>query len=664
MKSILPALRGFLTLFFCLLSVCLLKAQDFPFGVFDQATMKMSSYSNDTNAVAVVLHEFGKARISNSDANKLILEYHVKIKVFNSQKFTHGDVVIPLHKENKENFETVRNIKGVVFYQDENGSIRQTELEKKSIFNENASMYLDLVKFAMPNIRDGCIIEYSYELESPFIFNFRSWEFQWDIPKIYSEYVAIIPGVYNYNVSLIGPYKLSKNDAVIVKDCFQPGGGVKADCSKMTYGMNDIPAFIEEDFMTAPKNFISAINFELSEVALPSGGKRKITKDWKDIDYELKKHFNFGKQVKKDELFKEPLPPILKGKPNDLERAQAVYNYIKGLYKWNNYYGKYSDNGIKKSLESRSGNVGDINLSLVAALNAAGLNADAVILSTRDNGLINKLYPIMSDFNYVIAMVAIDGKNYFLDATEPLMPFGLLPLRCINDQGRVMCIDKPSYWIDLAASQKRSKVYSVQLTLQSDGIIKGLVKNYSMGYEAYNKRKRIKQFNTVEEYVEDMDERMAKIKIISHDIQSLDSLENTLGEVYEIEMEAFDDLNKDRFYFNPFFMDRMDENPFKLAERSYPVDWGAPSDSRVVINMSFPENYEIISRPEDKGIALPNKGGRFISNINISDNKLQFSESMQLEKSIYNSEEYHYLKELYNQIIQFQKTDIIFKKKL
>src|SRR5690606_18312046 len=118
------------------------------------------------------------------------------------------------------------------------------------------------------------------------------------------------------------------------------------------------------------KNYISTINFELAEIFMANGAKRKITKEWKDIDQQLKKHADFGKQVKRDELFKNQLPAVIEGATNDLEKAQAVYEHIKGLFKWNNYNGMYSDEGIKRAMEKRTGNVADINLSLVAALSA------------------------------------------------------------------------------------------------------------------------------------------------------------------------------------------------------------------------------------------------------------------------------------------------------
>src|SRR5690606_36811685 len=159
----------------------------------------------------------------------------------------------------------------------------------------------------------------------------------------------------------------------VKKECFQPRG-YRIDCSEMTYAMNDIPAFIEEDYMTSPKNFISAINFELSEVTRLNGAKEKITKEWKDVDYEMKTHRLFGKQLRRDDIFKKILPTILDGTESDLEKAQSIYTYIQSQIRWNKRYGQFTDQGLKNAIDHRVGNVADINLSLIAALAAADLD--------------------------------------------------------------------------------------------------------------------------------------------------------------------------------------------------------------------------------------------------------------------------------------------------
>jgi len=88
----------------------------------------------------------------------------------------------------------------------------------------------------------------------------------------------------------------------------------------------------------------------------------------------------------------------LQAKTDSLEKAKAIYSFIQKSFKWNDMSDYGSVDGIKKSLDAHTGNAGDINLALVTALNSANLPTQAVLLSTRENGTINKLYPTINDF--------------------------------------------------------------------------------------------------------------------------------------------------------------------------------------------------------------------------------------------------------------------------
>lgn len=648
---------------FLLCTILCLQAKDFEFGRITQEEVNLKRYERDTTANAVVLKEYGTAYMITGSGLRIVFEHHVRIKILNAKGFEHGNIIIPVRRNDVNTFEKAYDIQGVTLTMTENGTLSKTELNPKQVYKENKSKYYDLVKFAMPNLQEGSIIEYMYRIESPFVYNFRTWEFQSDIPKIYSEYVPRIPAAYNYNISLRGPYKLTRQQADVEKDCFSTGSGLRADCSRLTFIMEHVPAFITEDHMTAPSNFISAMNFELKDYTNYNGATVKVTQDWKSIDQQLKREDWFGVQLKKKSLFKDQLTLVLAGKTTDLEKAKAVYAHIQNWFQWNNYYGKYSDEGIKKALERHTGSVADINLALITAMSAAGLNAEAVILSTRDNGTVNKLFPVVSDFNYVICKVNIDNNYYLLDATDPLLPFGLLPIRCINDQGRVISLDKPSYWIDLKATESEKKTYNLYLTLLENGKLSGKLLVTSSGYEAYKKRRSIKKFASIEEYVEDLDEQMPKAKIISSTINNLDKIDEPVQEMYELEIDAFDHLNHDRLLFNPFIFNKVTVNPFKMAERTYPVDWGAPSEARTTISVLLPEKFEVASYPEEVRLALPNNGGKFIAEIRMVGNTLTLQQMTQLSKSIYSPEEYGSLKELFNRIIHFQKSDVVLKKK-
>jgi hypothetical protein len=650
-----------------------IKAQDFAYGNVTESELQMKKYAKDTSAHAVVLSEYGKSviNITGDDHIRLIYEYHVKIKIFDSKGFSNATVEIPVYN-NKDNdsYEEVSDITGFTSYTDESGRTQKTELDTKNIYPVKENKHWANYKFTMPGLKNGCIIEYKYRLISPYFENFHSWNFQWDIPKVYSEYEVHIPANYVYNASLRGILKLTKNTSSIERNCFTVGGSQTpyggsggSDCSLIIYGMGDIPAFIVEDNMTSPKNFMSAINFELSEFTNPySGVKTKMTKEWKDIDYQLKTYSDFGGQLKRKGLLKDKIAPVIAGKTDELQKAKAIYAYLQKWFKWNDFTGIFSVDGIGKALDSHSGSIADINLSLVTALNAAGINTEAVLLSTREHGMVNSLYPVITDFNYVVAKVNIGDKNYLLDASDPLLAFGMLPLKCLNDQGRVMSLDKPSYWINLNGIQKRAKTYTFDLTLQENGKLKGTLINYSVGYEAYEKRRAIKKFNTLDEYVENLGERLPRFKILTSEVTNLDSLNLPMSEKYEVEIDAYNSLH-DKLLFNPFILDWLTVNPYKLAERNFPVDLGMPSDSRVILIMHLPANYVVENQPQNIGYILPNQGGRFLTNFEPDQNTFTFSHITQFTRPVYSPEEYRYLKELYNKIIQSEKAEMVFRKK-
>ncbi len=654
-------MKKILALLGCLLILSIAHAQDFTFGALNRDDYNFNRETLDSNANAIVLKEFGKTSMNLNDAGRIeiVFEYHVRIKIFNKDGYKQANIIIPAYKDaNRE--ETISDIQASTFNY-EGFTFMESPMDKKVIFKENQSKYTVLTKFTLPNIKDGSIIEYSYRLISPNLFNFKSWQFQSDIPKVSSEYLVYIPAIYNYNVSLRGYQKLSEQKTELAKECMRISG-INIDCSKITYAMKNIPAFIEEDYMTAASNYKSAIYFELSDVQRLNGATEKYTKTWKDVDNDLTSEKSLGSQMRRKDLFKDAMPSILKNSTDDLSKAKAVYEYIKKLIKWNQYYGKYSEENIKKAIDLRAGNAADINLSLIAALSAADLDAEAVILSTRDNGTVNKLYPVMSEFNYLIAKVNIDGKSYLLDATEPLLPFGLLPLRCINDQGRVINLKKPSYWIDLKADKKESIVYNLKGSLSTDGKIKATITTHSQGYAAFKKRKEIKKYNSTDEYVEKLDERMSKMRILNYEINSIDSVENVLSEKYEVEFTLSNDVSKDMFYFNPFLINPVSKNPFNLNERTYPVDLGAASDERIIIDINLPAGYTLIEQPKDLSIALPNSGGRYLLKTAFDNNSVMVSRILQFNKAIYEPEEYLFLKAFYSQIIQNQKSELLFKK--
>lgn len=638
-------------------------AQDngFPFGQVTYRELDIKMYDKDTSAVAVVLNEFGEAYIDNGNDNNLLFIYHAKIKILKKSGASKADFEIPLQKSNGKE-EKITNVIASSF-NIENGSMKEVKLETKNVFKEERSKYWNVQKFAIPNVREGSVIEVKYTLESPFIYNFRTWLFQNDIPKVNSEYWATIPGNYVYNIGMRGYLTLSKNESELVEDCFTPGGGMKADCSLYKWGIKDIPAFIEEEYMTASSNYISCINFELSEINFFDGRKDKITKEWKDAEKELRDENKFGVQLKRGkDIVDGMVDQLILNETDPLAKARKIYDFIRYWYRWNDVYGFYSEFGIKKAFATKIGNVGDINLSLIAALRYAELDVEPMLLSTRSNGSVTELYPILSDFNYVVAKLNIGDKVYLLDATDDFTSFGLLPERCLNGKGRVFG-EKESYWYDIKPTEKEKSLAVVNLTLDSSGTMHGIMQYTYIGYKAASQRSKLSTFSSQQEYIDDMQKKLRSINIKHFEFQNVDDLTKPLVMKLEVEFEAFDNLNANSFLFNPFLGDRWESNPFKSSERLYPVDFGAPLEEILVFSLTIPEEFILDEIPEKVALALPNSGGRYIFDVQLVGNKISMNHSLQISKTVFTSTEYHYLKELFNRVIQVQQADLVFTKK-
>jgi hypothetical protein len=141
-------------------------------------------------------------------------------------------------------------------------------------------------------------------------------------------------------------------------------------------------------------------------------------------------------------------------------------------------------------------------------LQEVGLAANPVILATREIGLPNHLYPVISDFNYVIASVDINGEKYLLDASDHFLPFGLLPERCLNGSGRTISKkEEESGWVDIKPREKQKQQITLTLTL-NENTFKGDLSIVSSGYEAYDKRKAIGAQESIEKYKNKMQQNI------------------------------------------------------------------------------------------------------------------------------------------------------------
>ncbi|APZ47178.1 hypothetical protein BW723_13180 [Polaribacter reichenbachii] len=616
--------------------------------------LKMKTYDKDSTAAAVVLYEHANVYLDPKNDYKTRTDYYFRIKILDKSAFDLADITLELYKEKK-----VLNIKAITYNSSEIGSLNRTHLAKDKIFVVNENEYWTTHRFTLPNIKEGSVIEYSYSIISPYS-GISDWNFQADIPKIKSEFDAAILGNYKYNIRIVGFLKLDKNDSSIKKNCIDIEGLGPGSCRIYSFGINDIPAFKEEDYMLSKKNYMSRISFDLETYTSPRGVIEKYTTTWKEADKKLKKIF-LNNQTSKKSFFKKRIPEEILTLENNLEKAKGIYTFIQNHYTWNDKYWNNEDEKVKKAFDNKVGSAGEINLSLYNALIAAEIQADLVILSTRKNGVPTKLYPVIFDYNYVIIKATINEKEYFLDATDKYLPFGEVPIRTLNGEARVINYKKESSWVTLKPRFKSTNNVTAKLTLSEDGEFSGNLLIKKRGYSAKKQREKLNLL-TEDDYLEEFEEENPDVEVDNYRVNFLDELDKPLQEIYAINIMMGEDLSK-KTRINPFFFDRMKENPFTLKERYYPVDFGYASKNNFSLSLEIPDSYKITQLPKEVAISLPNNGGLFVLKIVKKENIINLYTRINLNKSIYTSEEYFALKEFFNQIVIAENSYITLEKK-
>jgi hypothetical protein len=632
-------------------------AQEKKSSKMEQTTLeelKMTIYDKDSTATAVVLYEHANRYpdINNDEIPRT--DYYYRIKILDKSAFDLADISIDLYKKQR-----VKDISAITYNLSDNGTINKTNLLDKDIFTTKEGENWTVKKFTLPNLKVGTVIEYKYSVISPYL-SINDWNFQSEIPKIKSEFDVAVIGNYRYNIKIIGFLKLDKNEPSIKKNCVDIDGVGPGDCAVYSYGINNIPAFKEEDYMLSKKNYISKITFDLKSHTSYRGHIKDLTTTWKQADKTLKSQF-FNNQTSKKSFFKKNIPEEILTSENTLERAKKVFQFIKNHYTWNHKYWTNEDAKVKQAFQDKMGDVGEINISLYNSLNAANIDADLVVLSTRNNGVPTKLFPVIYDYNYVIVKTMIDGQTYFLDATDKFLPFGQVPVRTLNGEARVINFKKESSWVILKPKYSTSVSTSAKLILNEEGVFTGELMIRKGGYLASKQRKTI-SLKSEEDYLEYFESKNQDIEVDEYNVKQLENLDKPLQEFFKVRFETNENLDT-KIRINPFLFGQIKENPFKLKERNYPVDFAYTRRSNYYLSLTIPDNYKIVKLPENKAISLPNNGGRFVLSSIKTGNIIKVSVRQNILRSIYSAEEYYALKDFYKKIIISESEYIILEKK-
>lgn len=636
------------------------QAQKYELGAVTVAELQEKTHPQEPSATAAILYSKAYTRMVYSDQGGFdpITEVEMKIKIYSKEGYEWANKAIAYYSSDSER-ESV-SISKAVTYNLVDGAIKKTKLKSDGEFTETVNKYWKQKKIMMPDVKEGCIIEYSYSIRSPFVSTLPEWRFQESIPVNHSEYTTRIPDYFTYNVNFRGFH--------IPKTVKSTGNGIfnSLQSNKETYKENiivyildNLPSMKDESYVDNINNYTSGIEHELSMTMFPNAMAKTYSTNWEDVTKTIYEYESFGPELKRTGYFENDINALLAGVTSPAAKVTTIFNYVKNRMNWDKFTGYGCNAGVKKAYTEKVGNAAEINLMLTAMLRFAGLNANPVLVSTRNNKI--ALFPNRTAFNYVIAAVEIDGKNVLLDATTKWSLPNVLPVRAVNWHGRLIRKDGTSADVDLTPQSVSKEVISMMVALDKEGKASGKARDQYYDYNAYMFRENYIGLSQ-ESYLEKLEKGYKGIEISGYKITNEKDADKPVMEEYDFKHNSVADVIGDKMYINPMLFLSQAENPFKQEKREYPVDFIFPHQDKYTIGITLPEGYVVESVPQGLNIAMEDNLGSFKYNLVSNGKTIQVAVTVDINTATVTADHYTTLKSFYQKVIEKQNEKIVLKK--
>ncbi|MVN78438.1 DUF3857 domain-containing protein [Hymenobacter sp. HMF4947] len=647
------------------------------FGQPEAADFEAKNFVADSGAAAVVLCDFGTARFGSTAGNmNVISERTTRLKILKKAGYDYATVEVPLYHSGDAS-EKLSNLRGFTYLRGEDGKIVKTKLDASGVFEEKRSDYLRVLKFTLPHVQEGAVIEYAYTVTSSFFANFQDWTFQREIPTRWSEYRTSIPQVYHYKGLYHGYLPMATNEmsvgsvnmlltnrvtSGVLTGTEMGNASVNMSTEQHRWIIRNAPAFRREPYMTASDDYLARLTFELAGEQWPNEKYNDLSDSWpKKNKLLLSKEF-FGQALQHVDFLEAAIDPLVAQYPDLPARAAAVRELVLKVVKYDgtNHYSASAP--LKRSYELHRGTSADVNLLLIAALRQAGLSTLPLLLSTRQHGRVSQEYPQLDQFNYVVALVELPGQpDLLLDATEPLLPANVLPTRCLNTVGHTVPAAGEGRWVSLVPSERYNHYQAVKLTLDAQGNLSGQVHEEHGGYAGLEAREKLQQLGE-KKYLSELASTHPSWEVPNYIFSGQGEVTQPLALNYELRQPASTGKAAPELYLNPLEAFGERQNPFRSEQRTYPVDVGMLQQDIITLTLTLPPGYTA-ELPKPATLLLPDKGGRYVySATSPTPGTVQLLSRLTLDKPVYSAAEYAGLRELYRQMLAKQAEALVIKK--
>ncbi|VXD14618.1 DUF3858 domain-containing protein [Marinoscillum sp. 108] len=599
------------------------------FGEISLEEAMMTHCPIDSSAGAFILFDKGEFQYLPSGSGYFFspgqFSRHLRIKILKPSGTRWGNWTVRSSESGNFNI-MVFNLEGDVLVSE--------KLKAKDHYTEELVNGYYFNKMFIPDVKVGTIIDIQYLSRGmP-----REWQFQVEIPTLHSEIsIEAIPNLrFSYSITGFHPIlPIAPNRHWIAKN---------------------IPAFHGENFMSHEVNFVSKLNIQMEEAS-----QLNISKTWEGVSKLIWDLIQPNSKNKDLRNFLEGVG-ALEMAPSEI--IDTSFYYLKEKLKWSGVYQAvpfvsiYKPKSLGERIQAGEElNSAEMNLALAYLLEELGVRVLRVALSTRDNGILNPLYPERDKLNHLICY--LPDQQIFLDLNDKYAIPGFLPENVLNHQGRIISKDS-SAWIDLKTKDMKQVQQVTNITVDENFHVSASVQRRLKEYEYVEWAKVYEELQTDEAYEGTLNElynfKIEKLNLTDEKGEHYVNQEMTLD--LDDQVMVFDN----ELFIHPILMAEFSNNPFKSESRKYPVDFIYPIKKYYMTTITLPENAMVTSLPKPEAIKLENGFGNFTFVCSSVGNKIQVQYLMDIRKTTYTEVEYYGIKSFFDAISNKLQEQIIIAK--
>jgi hypothetical protein len=628
--------------------------------------LSQKEHQIDKNATAAILFKKAKTKFKYhlDKGYESFTEFDVKIKIFKKEGLKWANFQIPYYVGYDKVEDDLVNIVKAYSYNVVNGQIVKEKVSGVGKVEQNVNDYWKTMTVLFPNVKEGSIVEIKYVLKSHNIGVLPDFQFQYTIPVDFAEYITEIPEFFLYKGMRNGniPVEMKEtieDDLTAFTNKYEDPSGFKHKKIKSIYTIKNIPALVEEGFVSNINNYFGKIEHELQTMRKPNDKLRQISKTWSDVALSIYGMKEFGKEIEKKSYYADDLKKLITDADSEKEKLDKVFKFVQGKMNWNHREGYIPRKPLSDAYKEKTGNAAEINLILISMLRTSGLVANPVLLSTRDNGI--ALFPNSSKINFVLAVVDIGTERFLLDATNKFSRPNLIPVNDLNWIGQSIKKDGQCAEIDLMPKMISKESTNLIATLAADGTFSGKIRNLYFDYHALGFRET-KGKSSAELNVSRLEDTFKGVLIDDYKIENNEDVSKPIVEFYSFKKEGFSEVIGDKIYFSPLGFIGESVNPFRQEERVYPVDFVFPSQKKMMITIDLPEGYVVESLPQALNLVLSDKVLSYKFMIADTGKQIQLTSIFDINTSIISPEDYEELKKFFAEMIKKQTEKVVLKK--